>query len=452
MKNSIRFILSGFAIVIMASLTPLAVHATEEAPPEETEVTDEVEEETPSPQASDYVINLPVVPNVYLTIFTDYEWNNSRYAVAHVVVSDIANSGEFEVQTIRAKLGRDGDWFDITQSREIVLSENGSIYIQITDTQGNIYEKTANITCFDYEKPYLNAAVVDGVLKIQPYDSTSGVQSVYINGYEFKEETFIRGELSVRLQQFDGTYPYFAVQAIDYAGNTSEVYTCANPYYVAPDAETDDYPAMNLPINAMPSAPVDAVGDVTEHMETDAEGNSVDPVYSSDQGKVFYTIQTESGKVFYLVIDRDGTNEEAYFLTEISENDLLNVTSDTNQTMPVNSAAAGNNEGMLPPVEIPIEVTQEAMSEEQKEAEGIDIDREPVSDNSASANEAVSENTVDKGASDNMGNILIGVGAVIFFIVLYFVKIKGGKNKGKKHTDEAIEEDDEEIEEDDEEI
>lgn len=44
------------------------------------------------------------------------------------------------------------------------------------------------------------------------------------------------------------------------------------------------------------------------------------------QGKEFYTIQTASDKVFYLIIDRDEDEEMVYFLTEISENDLLNTT------------------------------------------------------------------------------------------------------------------------------
>lgn len=449
MKTKMKYLLAASALVFaLAGWQPVTVYATEGEPPAEEGETAEGEgeeqaQEQEAFEAADYIINLPVVPNVYLTVFTDYEWYNSRYAIAHVLVSDIANSGEFEVQTIRAKLGRDGSWFDITEVKEVVISENGSVYIQITDTQGNIYEKSVNITCFDYEKPYLNAAVVDGVLKIQPYDELSGVRAVYINGYEFKAEDFVRGTLSVRLQQFDGTYPYFAVQAVDNANNTSDVYTCENPYYVAPDVETDEYPAMQLPIDAMPSAPTTAVGDVTEHMETDISGNSVEPVYTSDTGKVFYTIETENGKIFYLIIDRDGNTEQAYFLTEISENDLLNVTSDTNQTMPVNSTAQGNNTGMLPPAESLPEVTQKNMSDEQKEAEGISEEEKepaPVSDN------AVSDNKASGGIKNQMGNIMIGAGAVLFIIIYYFVKIKG-KKKGGRQTDEAVDEEDDEIDE-----
>ena len=444
--NKIKYIFMAFAMIFMLTNFNLVANATEGEPPAESdgETTEgeTTEDNTPTINVTDYIINLPVAPNVYLSVFTDYEWYNSQYAIVHVLVSDVANSGDFELQSLKAKLGRDGSWFDITDDQEVVISENGSIYIQITDTNGNIFEKSVNITCFDYEKPVLNAAVVDGVLRILPSDNLSGIKSIYINGYEFKSEDFVRGELNVRLQQFDGTYPYFAVQAVDYAGNLSEVYTCANPYYVAPDEETDEYPAMQLPINAMPSGPTTAVGDVTEHMEVDPDGNEIEPAYTSDQGKVFYTVETENGKVFYLVIDRDGNNEVCYFLTEISENDLLNVTSDTNQTMPFNSTATNNNSGMVSPVVTTPVVTADQISEEQREATGVVIPEETVSEN-----EVVTEEPEKSFLQKQMGNIMIGVGAVIFIIIAYFVKVKG-KKKGAKQTDEAIdEEDDDDINE-----
>lgn len=77
----------------------------------------------------------------------------------------------------------------------------------------------------------------------------------------------------------------------------------------------------------------------------------------SEQGREFYTIQTASEKVFYLIIDRDGEEEVVYFLTEISENDLLNVTSDNSETLPKNSAA----------LESAIPVTEGALSNNNTE-------------------------------------------------------------------------------------
>ena len=83
-----------------------------------------------------------------------------------------------------------------------------------------------------------------------------------------------------------------------------------------------------------------------------AESGQTENTEKSGLGKEFYTIQTATDKVFYLVIDRDGEEEKVYFLTEITENDLLNTTSDNSETLPKNSAALEstipNGEGALP--------------------------------------------------------------------------------------------------------
>lgn len=450
-KISKLFILCLMGLFLSGVFLPITVHATEtdivseENTEEGEEGTEEQPQEAPTPE---YVINLPVAPNIYLTVFTEFEWYNTHYAVAHVVVSDIAHTGEWELASLKARIGRNGNWFDITEDKSVVLSENGSLYISITDTEGNIYEKSVNITCFDYERPYLNAAISDGVLLVQPYDALSGVRAIYINGYGFSEETFVRGNLSVRLQQFDASFPYFVVQAIDKAGNVSDVYRFDNPYYLAPDAEDNaENPAIQLPTTAFPSAPSEAIGEVTDHMETDPDGNSIDYqyAYTSDTGRVFYTIQTQTGKVFYLIIDRDGNGERAYFLTEIDENDLLNAPSDISQTLPQNSTATSNNAGMIPDIVVAPDIRESDIPAAQAEATGVD-NSTPVETVDVSEN-TVSEDTVSGnetgGSSNAAGNILIIVGAVIFIIVAYFVKVK--KPKGKKQTDEAIEDEDDEI-------
>ncbi len=128
-------------------------------------------------------------------------------------------------------------------------------------------------------------------------------------------------------------------------------------------------PAEQLPVNASATKPGSATAQITEHTKTDSNGNTISETpeeqnrnrhfihetdaagapqtavkknsesSTSEQGKEFYTIQTASEKVFYLVIDRDGDEEMVYFLTEVSENDLLNTTSDNSETLPKNSAA-----------------------------------------------------------------------------------------------------------------
>lgn len=215
------------------------------------------------------------------------------------------------------------------------------------------------------EKQLAHAAVSDGLLSIQVHDTDSGAKAVYVNGYEFTELT--GGTLNIRLQQFDAGYEYFTIYAMDNAGNMSEIYKTKNPYYKDPADTSDKNPAEQLPESAKPTKPGSATGTVTEHTKTDSNGNTTSQSSSpaeqkkqamkeadaaekaesgktestekSGQGKEFYTIQTATDKVFYLVIDRDGEEEKVYFLTEITENDLLNATSDNSETLPKNSAA-----------------------------------------------------------------------------------------------------------------
>ena len=80
----------------------------------------------------------------------------------------------------------------------------------------------------DETKPFLNAAIQDGILNIQAEDKDSGVKAIYVNGYEFTDVK--NGTLSIRLQRFDAGYEYFTIQAIDNAGNLSNRYKLENPY------------------------------------------------------------------------------------------------------------------------------------------------------------------------------------------------------------------------------
>lgn len=433
-------------ITAISLINPLSVYA---APgDDETTEGEDGEETTEAPlQISDYVINVPVASNVYLSVFTEYEWYNSNYAICHVLVTDVANSG-WEVETISAKIGKDGTYFDITDDKTIVISENGSIYLSIKDTDGNTYEKSVYIECFDYENPQLNAAVSDGVLSVQPADNLSGIYAIYINGYEFTADNFIRGNLSVRLQQFDATFPYFLVQAMDNAGNLSSVYKFDNPYYVPSDTEDQDNPVSQLPISALPTAPGSATGEVTDHVETDWDGESIPIVHTSDIGRSFYTIQTESGKIFYLIVSRDGNREEVHFVTDVSEQDLLNTLDENSQTLPMNSAATTNakSTGTVKTSSATPTVDNGNTNNGNNQATKLEVTPDDLVDEDAVEVAEVSANNINK-SSQKSGNLLIIVGCIIFFIIAYIVKFK--KPKQKKMTDEAIMEeidDDDEIE------
>ena len=388
-----------------------------------------------------------VNPNVKITISTEAGWYNDR-ATVHVNVTDTVASGNFTIQSVQAKISQNGSWTDITEDMSLEISENCSVYVLVTDQKGKTYEKNRAMTCFDKIKPTLNAAVSDGLLSIKAHDTDSGVKVIYVNGYEFTD--FTNGTLNIRLQQFDAGYQYFTIQAMDYAGNMSEVYKTANPYYTDPEAESDgteENPAEQLPVDATATNPTNATANVTEHIKVDSNGNEIKAGSNSadtetadgesedtesEKGKEFYTIQTRTDKVFYLIIDRDGEEEIVYFLTEISENDLLNVTTDNSETLPKNSAA----------LESAIPVTESALPNNNGEQTGNDELTEEVADGENTEEESTEdEGEVTAQASNPMATyILIGVIAVLGIGGGYYFKVVKGKKEQFIDEDEDEEE------------
>lgn len=417
----------------------------------------------------DYSLCEYVNPNVKITISTPTGWHNDTTKVP-VLVEDVAQSGNFTIKTVQAKIAQNGSWTDITEDMYVEISENCTVYVLVTDQNGETYERNRYIKCFDFTKPTLNAAVSDGLLSIQAHDTDSGVKAVYVNGYEFTELT--NGVLNIRLQQFDAGYQYFTISAMDNAGNMSEIYKTANPYYTDPEAEDsgEGNPAEQLPVSAEPTNPSSATAQVTEHTKTDSEGNTTsetsleeqkkaamqeaaaseqaqngaEDTEQSGKGKEFYTIQTENEKVFYLIIDRDGEEEVVYFLTEISENDLLNVTTDNSETLPKNSAA----------LESAIPVTDSALPNNNTDAEKEEAAEELPEDGEENTEEDTQEpETEQTTKTDNpMGTyIVIGVLAVLGIGAGYYFKVVKGKKEEFLDEDDDEEDEEETIEDDDEE-
>jgi hypothetical protein len=391
-----------------------------------------------------------VTPNVVITITAPGGWSNDTAKVS-VSATDALHTGNFEIVKIEAKIGQNGSWTDITEDRYIEVSENCSVYVQVTDKNGKVYSKNRSIKCFDTTNPTLNAAVSNGLLSIVGYDNDSGIKAFYVNGYEFTE--FTNSTLNIRLQQFDTGYQYFTVQAMDNAGNMSEVYKTSNPYYDDDTSDDDDKGASTLPTNATASSPSSATATVTEHVNTDSDGNAIptsaqattsqatgdDDTTESETGKEFYTIQTESEKVFYLIIDRDGDDETVYFLTEIDENDLLNTTSNNSETLPKNSAA----------VESAIPTSDAALSNNNtgsdvSETDGDTSEDEATAEDTTEVPEAADDaDTSDDTAQGNMATyIIFGILAVIVIGGWYYLKKVKGKKEG--FLDEDDEDDDEE--------
>lgn len=411
----------------------------------------------------DYSLCEYVNPNVKITISTPSGWHNDTTKV-HISIEDVSHSGNFAIKTVQAKVAQNGSWTDITEDMYVEISENTTVYVLVTDQRGKTYEKNRYIKCFDFTKPTLNAAVSDGLLSVQAHDTDSGIKAVYVNGYEFTELT--NGVLNIRLQQFDAGYQYFTISAMDNAGNMSEIYKTANPYYTDPEKEdgNEKNPAEQLPVNAQATKPSSATAQVTEHTKTDSDGNTVSENSLAEQkkqamaeaaasegkeesgekeksetGKEFYTIQTASEKVFYLIIDRDGEEEMVYFLTEVTENDLLNVTADNSETLPKNSAA----------LESAIPVTEGALpnnnGEQEKEEETAE---KPTEDGEEETTEEPEPEPEKTGENPVATYIILGIVAAAAIGGGYYFKVV--RKKKEEFLDEDDDDEEEEYEDDEE--
>lgn len=420
--------------------------------------------------AADYKGCAYKTPNVVIRINSPDGWYNERATVIFSV-SDTAQTGNFEAVKMQAKVGQNGSWTDVTEEKELDISENCTVYVQVTDQKGNTYEKSRAIRCFDTTKPTLNAAVSDGLLSVQVHDTDSGAKAVYVNGYEFKDLT--NGTLNIRLQQFDAGYEYFTISAMDNAGNLSEVYKTKNPYYKDPEEESDENPAEQLPVSAEATNPGNATGTVTAHTVTDGNGNTVSQTSpaeqkkqafaeadaaeaaesakedggQSEQGKEFYTIQTASDKVFYLIIDRDGEEEQVYFLTEITENDLLNAASDHSETLPKNSAAL---ESAIPTDENTLPNNNTEPEPEMATGDGAENTEEAENTEDMESTEEAEPDTEEE-PDPLISYILLGVLAAVFIGGAYYFKVVRKKKEDFIEDEDEDEEDEEEYENEDEE-
>lgn len=384
---------------------------------------------------SDYKACSYQKPNVVIYINKPDNWHSDTATVTFQVM-DAARTGNFELVKLQAKVGQNGSWVDVTEDKKLEISENCTVYVQAADQKGNTYEKSRAVKCIDNTKPTLNAAVSSGVLSIQVHDAESGAKAVYVNGYEFKDLT--NGTLVIRLQQFDTGYEYFTVTAVDNAGNTSEVYKVKNPYYQSSTDGNSGAPAGGLPWSTEATKPGSATATVTEHTRTDSEGNAVlqddgaeqGENGKTDQGKEFYTIQTASEKVFYLIIDRDGEEETVYFLTEITENDLLNTVSNNSETLPKNSAAL---ESAIPVTESALSNNKTEMAEDRKEPE-------TAADTGMETKEVLEQEEPEEGLVQKLtpavSYIILGVLVAAVAIGSYYFKIARRKKEDFLEDDE----------------
>ncbi len=302
----------------------------------------------------------------------------------------------------------------------------------------------------DSTPPAVNAAINNGKLKVTAVDD-SGIKAIYVNEYEFFDPK--DGILTIRLEKFDAGMEYFRIAAMDYAGNRTEDFELKNPYWTDPEEKKDggeDDPAEELPADASATEVTDAEGVVTDHVETDEEGNLIqnDEMYYTGEndpnfGREFYTIQARTGKIFYLIIDRNENGEVVHFVTDISENDLLNVTDDNSKTLPKNSLAASS---AVPISEVKI-ATQE----------GLQITVSPEGDRIVTDQEGhIIETSIPpepepeppKKNTNLYLYIGIGTGCLILFGILFYFKIVKKKKQNFVEDEKEADENEPDNEED----
>lgn len=311
----------------------------------------------------------------------------------------------FSVAKIEAKAGKDGSWQDVTGNGSISIDGNKTVYVRVTDGDGNVYEQNRSIKCYDTEKPTLSASLTDGVLTIQGNDTVSGIASVTVNGTTYTD--LKDGMLRVQLTQKDFTTKQIEITVTDGAGNTSEKYVLQNPYYewavkqaekqkaasdnnggmtTTTSAETGTAEATTAPLpqDVQASQPTDAKGTVDERTVTGIEeqlaqeGETADTVTKTgtEDTKEFYTISTKSGKIFYLIVDNSKAQDNVYFLTEVSEKDLMNFTLSDSVTLPeVDTVYAEpekqtEEETTAEPTDTPEKEEEEVQMPEEKDSTG----------------------------------------------------------------------------------
>ena len=394
-----------------------------------------------------------VQPDVVITITEPDGWQKEQ-AKAMIQVEDAAGSGSFSVAKVEARISENGSWQDVTQEREVTVTGNCSVYVRVTDQNGQTYTQSRYIECFDQTKPTLSAAAKNGVLIIRGTDEGSGVAAIYVNGNEFTELT--DNTLKVRLQRADTSYQYFTLQVRDNAGNLSETYQVANPYYENPDAVSNPSDGTgteennnSLPVDASPTAPTSATATVTDYQSTVSDTSSGETettetpdteiaISDTDTGRIqgdiisstvkggkeFYTIRTKSGKIFYLIVDMDKTDDNVYLLTEVGENDLLNFTDTDTVTLPQNQAVMESS--------LPLEIVEQEPETEPEETEPEE-EAKPA-----------------EKTANNSGTILLMVLALVGIGGgYYYLKFVRGKKESFEYDDEDEDEEETTYEEDD---
>ncbi len=276
---------------------------------------------------------------IAIEIMLPPDWASAS-AAAKVCVTDETGSG---FASVEVRIDRGSSWRDITASMErrdsryygtIMITSNCTIYVRVTGHDGEVYENSRYMECFDATAPTLRGSVSGNVLKVEAADDFSGVAQITVNGKCYTSLT--NGAVEIPLKDL-GTGQQITVQAADHAGNYSQTYQVKNPNYKAPAASQSTQgqkPTTTTPVKPPATSatnPPSGSASVTPDPEgqlsakpltPDGQGTVVDNVTDQDS-KEFFTFTTPSENTFYLVIDKQRESENVYFLNAVTESDLF---------------------------------------------------------------------------------------------------------------------------------
>jgi hypothetical protein len=285
-----------------------------------------------------------------ITITAPRGWYTKSTTVT-VKLEDVNGTGQSlsdRFQKAEVKQGGGGVWQDISDAlrsygqTDVEISDNGTVYVAVTDQNGKAHVKSLYVECFDREAPAIKAKIEGRSLRAEADDSQSGVESIYVNGICYDDLT--NDTLDVRLRDIaaDDEQEIF-VYAVDYAGNRSRTVSIKNPEYIPPASSAPAATAVQTPV---PVVQAPAVSQPTESANaqspvvklesekpsaesnpgsitpTDGSGTVIENSVKTPGEREFFTITTQAGNDFYIVVDKEKADQNVYLLSEVTEDDL----------------------------------------------------------------------------------------------------------------------------------
>lgn len=257
----------------------------------------------------------------------------------------IDDGGGIGFSSVQVKVG-DASWKDITNELErqenrcyaaVAIQGNSTVYVRVTGHDGQIYENSRYIECFDRTPPTVQGHISGNSLRVECSDDLSGVSEVSISGKSYIYPA--NGVLNVPLKDIGSGSAQIALLAIDRAGNTSQTVQIKNTSYqnsaskpaantpaasskpTTSKSDTEKKPSVSaVPVSDNPSAK----NDPTKPLTPDGQGTVVDNVTDEDS-KEFFTIATQDDNTFYLVIDKQRDSKNVYLLDTVKKSDLLSM-------------------------------------------------------------------------------------------------------------------------------